>query len=207
LQKGKLTIVRHGESTWNAEERFAGSSDVPLTEKGREQARAAGQALSLIHFDLVFTSRLDRAKETFLIMKPYLNEKTPNKIEEEELNERHFGVLEGLRKSDLAASYGSAQIERWRFDFDEPMPEGHGETFRDLSDRVWRFFETRVAEKIAEGKHVLIVAHGQVLRSLCMRLEGALPLEARSYYVENAAPITFIHHDQDGTFRRICGSE
>lgn len=203
MKIGKLTIIRHGESTWNAEERFAGSSDVPLTVKGREQARAAAIELSSLHFDLVFTSRLDRARETYLVMKPYLKGNLLEHVEHEDLNERNFGVLEGLKKSDLAATYSNEQMERWRFDFDEPMPEGRGETFRELSDRVWRFFEKEVLPEIGEGRHVLIVAHGQVLRSLCMRLDGALPNEARNYYVENATPITFIQSVGKDKFLRI----
>ncbi|MCA1751038.1 MAG: 2,3-bisphosphoglycerate-dependent phosphoglycerate mutase [Flavobacteriales bacterium] len=203
MKGGKLTLIRHGESTWNAEERFAGSSDVPLTEKGREQAKSAGISLASLQFDLVFTSRLDRARETFLIMKPYLSDKTPRHIEHKALNERDFGILEGLKKSDLAASYSDAQMERWRFDFDEPMPEGRGEMFRELSDRVWALFEKEILQEIARGKHVLIVAHGQVLRSLCMRLEGALPHEGKKYYIENATPITFIRSVDGENFRRI----
>ena len=203
MNHGKLTLIRHGESSWNAEERFAGSSDVPLTKKGREQARAAGASLASVQFDRVFTSRLERAVETFAIIKPFLSPVCPVHTEHSALNERHFGVLEGLKKSDLAEAYGKEQMERWRFDFDEPMPEGRGETFRELSDRVWEFFIREVLPEINEARHVLIVAHGQVLRSLWMRLEGAYPHEARNYYVENATPITFIQIDGGEKFRRI----
>lgn len=198
-------MIRHGESTWNAEERFAGSSDVPLTEKGREQARVAGASLASVQFDRVFTSRLERAVETFLIMKSLLSADCAPHSAHSELNERDFGMLEGMKKSDLAKTYSEEQMERWRFDFDEPMPEGRGETFRELSDRVWNFFKRKILPEITGDRHVLIVAHGQVLRSLCMRLEGASPENSRAFYMDNATPVTYMQTSVRGSLERISG--
>lgn len=168
-----LTIVRHGQSQWNLENRFTGSSDVPLTETGRTEAHAAGSKLKHIVFDHAFTSLLTRAQETLDII---LQETGETEIPVEKnaaFNERSYGELQGLNKAEMSERYGAAQIDLWRRGYDV-IPPG-GESLKQTAARVVPYYQQAVEPLLVAGKNVLIVAHGNSLRSLMMYLENISP--------------------------------
>jgi 2,3-bisphosphoglycerate-dependent phosphoglycerate mutase len=161
-----LAIVRHGQSLWNLENRFTGWVDVPLTEKGRQEARRAGERLRGVHFDVAYTSRLSRAEHTLeLIVETAGLEDLPV-IRDEALNERHYGDLQGLNKADTAEKYGDEQVRIWRRSFATPPP--NGEALKDTAARTLPFFDRAIMGDIRQGKDVLVVAHGNSNRSIVM---------------------------------------
>jgi 2,3-bisphosphoglycerate-dependent phosphoglycerate mutase len=165
----KLALVRHGQSLWNLEDRFTGWVDVPLTDKGREEARIAGERLRDLRFDVAYTSALWRAQETLDIILRVLDQ-TPPVIRDQALNERHYGDLQGLNKTELAKKFGPDQVRIWRRSFDVPPP--NGEALRDTAARTLPFFERAILGDSRQGKNVLVVAHGNSNRSIVMKLDG-----------------------------------
>jgi 2,3-bisphosphoglycerate-dependent phosphoglycerate mutase len=175
----RLVLVRHGQSLWNLENRFTGWVDVPLTEKGRDEARTAGERLRGMRFDVAYTSTLQRAQETLALLTETAGMTLPT-IRDEALNERHYGDLQGLNKADTAARYGEEQVHIWRRSFATPPP--NGESLKDTAARTLPFFERAILGDIRQGKDVLVVAHGNSNRSIVMQLdeldeEGVLALE------------------------------
>src|SRR5438094_5669198 len=192
----KVVLLRHGESTWNKENRFTGWTDVDLSEKGREEAREAGRLLrdGDYGFDIAYTSVLKRAVRTLWIT---LDELDAMWIPEEKnwrLNERHYGALQGLNKAETAAMHGDAQTKIWRRSYDIPPPPlapddprhpSHDPRYRDLppsesplieslKDTVARFlpyWHETIAPVVAGGARVLIAAHGNSLRALVKHLD------------------------------------
>ena len=190
MKDGLLVLLRHGESTWNAEGRFAGSTDVALSEKGRVQAHAAGARLKGLELDFVCTSSLLRAIHTWEILSAHRSSTTVV-MALDWLRERDFGLLEGEKKSDLAARYGAEQVEKWRFGWKEALPKGSGETFVQMRRRVLPPFEQDILPRLHKGSNILLVAHGQVLRSIAMHLENARASEAKDYSMDNASPLAY----------------
>jgi 2,3-bisphosphoglycerate-dependent phosphoglycerate mutase len=193
-----LAIVRHGQSLWNLENRFTGWVDVPLTAKGREEAREAGERLSDMTFDVAYTSRLTRAQDTLRIIIEVAGYEDLPVIMDEALNERHYGDLQGLNKADTAARYGEEQVHIWRRSFATPPP--NGEALKDTAARTLPFFERAIMGDIRQGKDVLVVAHGNSNRSIVMQLdqldeEGVLALE-----LATGVPLVY-ELDEDGTVR------
>src|SRR5205807_3541033 len=192
----KVVLLRHGESTWNKENRFTGWTDVDLSEKGREEAREAGRLLRDGHygFDIAYTSVLKRAVRTLWIT---LDELDAMWIPEEKnwrLNERHYGALQGLNKAETAAMHGEAQTKIWRRSYDIPppplTPDDPRHPSRDpryaslkpselpltesLKDTVARFlpyWHDTIAPSIRSGQRILIAAHGNSLRALVKYLD------------------------------------
>lgn len=165
----KLYLIRHGESEWNLQNRFTGWVDVDLTEKGVMEAKKAGKLLLGMEFDYLFTSVLKRAIKTADII---LNELGINEIpteRNEALNERHYGDLQGLNKAETAQKYGDEQVHIWRRSYDTPPP--NGESLKDTKARVLPYWHSKIEPLLKSGKNVLIVAHGNSLRSLIMDLE------------------------------------
>ncbi len=163
-----LTLVRHGQSLWNHENRFTGFVDVPLTEKGRAEARTAAEHLKGRTFDVAYTSALSRAQETLAIILDTLGQRIPV-IRDAALNERHYGDLQGLNKEDAAKRWGDQQVKIWRRSYDTPPP--NGESLEMTARRVLPFFERAISGDIRQGKNVLVVAHGNSNRSLVMKLD------------------------------------
>ncbi|MEX1164989.1 MAG: 2,3-diphosphoglycerate-dependent phosphoglycerate mutase [Nitriliruptor sp.] len=193
-----LAIVRHGQSLWNLENRFTGWVDVPLTEKGREEARTAGERLRDMSFDVAYTSRLSRAQHTLDIIIETAGFEGVPVIRDEALNERHYGDLQGLNKADTAAKYGDEQVHTWRRSFATPPP--NGEALKDTAARTLPFFDRAILGDIRQGKDVLVVAHGNSNRSIVMQLddldeEGVLALE-----LATGIPLVY-ELDADGTVR------
>lgn len=164
-----LVLIRHGESQWNLENRFTGWIDIPLTDKGREEARRAGEKIKGIKFDKAYTSVLQRATETLaIILKIISQEKIP--IERDQaLNERHYGDLQGLNKAETAKKYGDKQVHIWRRSYDVAPP--NGESLKDTAARTLPYFEKKIVPDLKAGKNILIAAHGNSLRSIVMHLD------------------------------------
>ena len=163
-----LALVRHGQSLWNHENRFTGFVDVPLTEQGRDEARLAAKALQDLKFDVAYTSVLTRAQETLAIILELLGQRIPV-IRDAALNERHYGDLQGLNKADAAKKFGEQQVKLWRRSYDVPPP--NGESLAMTAKRVLPFYDRAIAGDLRQGKHVLVVAHGNSNRSLVMKLD------------------------------------
>ncbi len=164
-----LVLVRHGQSIWNAEDRFTGWVDVPLSEKGEGEARKAGRLLKDYDFQVAYTSALTRAQKTLDIMLEEMNSSIPI-IRDPALNERMYGDLQGLNKEAMRQKYGAEQVHIWRRSYDVPPP--NGESLKDTAARTVPFFERCILGDIAQGKNALVVAHGNSNRSIVMILES-----------------------------------
>ncbi|QSQ13760.1 2,3-bisphosphoglycerate-dependent phosphoglycerate mutase [Myxococcus landrumensis] len=163
-----LALVRHGQSLWNHENRFTGLVDVPLTDKGREEARLAARALQGLTFDVAYTSVLIRAQETLDIILKALRQHPPI-IRDASLNERSYGDLQGLNKAAAAQRFGDEQVHLWRRSYDVRPP--NGESLEMTAQRVLPFYDRAILGDIRLGKNVLVVAHGNSNRSLVMKLD------------------------------------
>ncbi|NLV44802.1 MAG: 2,3-diphosphoglycerate-dependent phosphoglycerate mutase [Candidatus Hydrogenedentes bacterium] len=192
----KLVLIRHGQSTWNLENRFTGWTDVDLSEQGRREAQSAGKILKEegYEFDLVYTSVLKRAIRTMWLTLDELDQMWLPVVRDWRLNERHYGALQGLNKSETAAKHGEDQVKIWRRSYDIPPPPLEEDDPRNaaldrryaglskeeipltesLKETVARFvpyWEETIAPQVASGKRVLIVAHGNSLRALVKHLD------------------------------------
>ncbi len=165
-----LTLLRHGQSQWNLENRFTGWVDVPLSPKGEEEARAAGETLRGRHLDVVFTSVLKRAIDTATLALDVADVRGLPIVRDAALNERMYGDLQGLNKAEAAKKWGDEQIKLWRRSYDVRPPGG--ESLADTAARVLPFWEARILPELRAGRDVLVVAHGNSLRALVMHLDG-----------------------------------
>jgi 2,3-bisphosphoglycerate-dependent phosphoglycerate mutase len=193
----KLILVRHGESQWNLENRFTGWVDVPLTEKGQEEARIAGEHLRDLPIDKVYTSVLQRAINTSKIALEAAGKNADLPTERsEKLNERHYGDLQGLNKTETAAQYGEAQVKIWRRSYDVPPPGEKGESLKDTAARTLPYFEEHIRPDILAGKNVLIVAHGNSLRSIVMELDQLTREQVLELNIPTGIPLVYDIDDQ-----------
>lgn len=165
-----LAIVRHGQSVYNLENRFTGLADIDLTDHGREEARLAGKKLQSFHFPYVFVSDLKRAKETWAIINSVLRQPNVKVTYNKALEERDYGELQGLDKADIANKYGAKQLHEWRRSF-KTAPPG-GESLEQCQQRVLKYYSEQILPVLQQNVNVLIVAHGNSLRALMMRLEN-----------------------------------
>ncbi len=171
MQKNRrLALVRHGESLWNKKGLWTGWKDVPLSAKGKKEAKLAGRALSDIKFDLAYTSDLKRAYHTLEIILSEMKLTNLSKIVHVSYRERHYGIFTGKNKWEIEKIYGKEKFRRIRRGWDEPIPEG--ETLKDVYNRVVPHFKENVLPQILQGKNVLIVAHGNTHRALIKYLEN-----------------------------------
>jgi 2,3-bisphosphoglycerate-dependent phosphoglycerate mutase len=193
----KLVLMRHGESQWNLENRFTGWTDVDLTDKGRDEARAAGELLKRegYGFDIAYTSVLKRAIRTLWISLDALDLMWIPVVHSWRLNERHYGALQGLNKAETAARFGEQQVLVWRRAYaiaPDPLPAGDPrsaagdpryrhvrpeelpatECLKDTVARVLPFWNDSIAPAIQRGRRVLVAAHGNSLRALVKYLDG-----------------------------------
>ncbi len=163
-----LILVRHGQSTWNLENRFTGEVDVDLTPLGEQEAAKAGELLKPFRLDQGYTSVLVRAIRTMDIILEAIGHPLP--IERSAaLNERNYGDLQGLNKAETEKKYGKAQVHEWRRSFNTRPPGG--ESLADTVARVLPYYRSRIEIDIRDEKNVLVVAHGNSLRALMMYLE------------------------------------
>jgi 2,3-bisphosphoglycerate-dependent phosphoglycerate mutase len=191
----QLVLIRHGESQWNLENRFTGWVDIPLTPKGEEEARAAGQKLKTFQFDCAFTSVLIRAQNTLRIVLEEIGQTGIPIKEDKALNERMYGELQGLNKAETAKKFGDEQVKIWRRSFDVPPPGG--ESLKDTAARVLPYYESQILPELLANKKVLVVAHGNSLRSLVMRLEDLSREAVLELNIPTGAPL-FYDMDDNG---------
>jgi 2,3-bisphosphoglycerate-dependent phosphoglycerate mutase len=184
----KLVLIRHGQSLWNLENRFTGWVDVPLTEKGREEARAAAEQVRDLRFQVAYTSVLRRAEETLEIVLRCLHQ-SPPVIRDQALNERHYGDLQGLNKAETAARYGDEQVHVWRRSYDVAPP--NGESLAQTAARTLPFFERAILGDLKQGKNVLVVAHGNSNRSIVMQLDRLGPNEVVRLELATGVPLVY----------------
>lgn len=187
-----LVLIRHGQSLWNLENRFTGWVDVPLTEVGRREARAAARKIEGIPFDVAYTSALSRAQETLREIMGVLDLGIPV-IRDQALNERHYGDLQGLNKEQTALKFGAEQVKLWRRSFDVPPPGG--EALKNTAERTLPFFDRCILGDIRQGKNVLVVAHGNSNRAIVMQLESMTPDEFLSLELGTGVPRVYDFDD------------
>lgn len=165
-----LTLIRHGQSTYNLENRFTGDTDIPLTALGKEEALQAGKKIKEVIYDVAYTSILKRADETLQIILKEINQEQIPVIRNTALDERRYGDLQGLNKAETATKYGDAQVLIWRRSYDVRPPGG--ESLEDTYNRVIPYYYQEIKPSLLAGKNVLVVAHGNSLRALMMYLEN-----------------------------------
>jgi len=212
----KIVLLRHGESTWNKENRFTGWTDVDLTEKGEEEARTAGILMKAekLEFDMAFTSVLTRAVRTLWIALQTMDMVWIPIINSWRLNERHYGALQGLNKAETAEKYGDEQVLIWRRSYDTQPPKltidderypGFDRRYANLTaeelplteclkDTVARFlpyWHTEIVPVIKSGKRVLIVAHGNSLRALVKYLDNVSDEEIVGLNIPTGVPLVY----------------
>uniref|UniRef100_A0A0D6R506 phosphoglycerate mutase (2,3-diphosphoglycerate-dependent) n=1 Tax=Araucaria cunninghamii TaxID=56994 RepID=A0A0D6R506_ARACU len=220
-----LILIRHGESLWNEKNLFTGCVDVPLTQKGVEEAVDAGKRISNIPVDLIFTSSLVRAQMTaMLAMTQHRRKKVPiiihneneqakawSKIFSEEtlkqsipvitawqLNERMYGELQGLNKQETAERFGKEKVHQWRRSYDIPPP--NGESLEMCAERAVAYFKGQIEPQLQGGKNVMIAAHGNSLRSIIMYLDKLTSQEVISLELSTGIPMLYIF--KEGKFIR-----
>jgi len=209
----KLVLLRHGESDWNRENRFTGWTDVDLSAKGVEEARAAGRSLAAagLRFDLAFTSLLKRAIRTLWITLEELDQMWLPVEKSWRLNERHYGALQGLDKAEMATKFGEKQVLVWRRSYDTPPPplekndsryEGTdpryagvavplSECLKDTVARVLPYWNDSIAPAIGAGKRVLIAAHGNSLRALVKHLDSISDADIMPLNIPTGVPLVY----------------
>ena len=212
----RLVLLRHGQSTWNQENRFTGWTDVDLSELGRQEALASGQLLRAAGdtFDIAYTSVLKRAIRTCWIVLDELDQMWIPVERSWRLNERHYGGLQGLNKAETAAKHGDAQTHLWRRSYDIPPPPlalddprhpSHDpryatlapadcpatESLKDTVARFLPFWNNTIAPAILEGRRVLIVAHGNSLRALVKHLDGISDAAIADLNIPTGIPLVY----------------
>jgi 2,3-bisphosphoglycerate-dependent phosphoglycerate mutase len=189
-----LILVRHGQSSWNLENRFTGDEDPPLTAQGREEARAAGRKIADIPLSHGFTSVLQRAIDTMtLILETACHPELPV-TRDAALNERNYGRLQGLNKVQVAAQYGEEQVAVWRRSFSVRPPGG--ESLADTAARVIPYYQRAIEPLLRLGQTILVVAHGNSLRSLMMYLEQLSAEEIEHIDLPTGIPRLYRMDDQ-----------
>ena len=185
----QLILLRHGESVWNLENRFTGWVDVDLSPKGVEQARAAGLKIKGLPVQRLFTSVLKRSIRTADLaleaggFQPLPTERS------EALNERHYGDLQGLNKDEARKRWGEEQVHLWRRSYDVKPPGG--ESLADTLVRVTPYWDEKIAPGLRAGQNTLIVAHGNSLRALILKLEKIAPEEILKVELDTGVPILY----------------
>jgi 2,3-bisphosphoglycerate-dependent phosphoglycerate mutase len=188
---GQLVLLRHGESQWNLENRFTGWVDVPLSPKGEEEARQAGEKLKAagVRFDMAFTSVLQRAIRTMEIALEVLGQSSVPVTKDQALNERHYGDLQGLDKAETAKKFGDEQVHIWRRSYDIAPPGG--ESLKDTAARTLPYFEANILPAVKAGKSILVAAHGNSLRSLVMSLDQLTKEQVLELNLGTGVPIVY----------------
>ena len=212
----KLVLIRHGESTWNLENRFTGWTDVDLTPTGVEQAQQAGRLLKAegYDFDVAYTSVLTRAIRTLHLALDEMDRLWLPTVKHWRLNERHYGALQGLNKADMAKQYGDEQVLVWRRSYDTPPPALEAtdprsergdrryagvaaenvpltECLKDTVARVLPFWNESMAPAIRSGKRVVVAAHGNSIRALVKYLDNISDNDIVGLNIPNGIPLVY----------------
>ena len=196
--KNVLVLVRHGESEWNRANRFTGWKDVGLTDEGMAEAHRAGAMLKQVgtHFDCAFTSTLKRAHNTLDIILEELGQRKLPTVKAAALNERDYGELVGINKEEARKRFGAEQVHIWQRSYDTAPPGG--ESLKDTALRVLPFYEKWILPELNKGKSVIVVAHGNSLRSLIMALDRLSPDEVMQVELGTGLPLIY-RLNADGT--------
>jgi len=212
----QLVLIRHGESTWNLENRFTGWTDVDLTPTGIEQAKQAGRTLKAegFVFDLAYTSMLKRATRTLWHCLDEMDCTWLPVVHSWRLNERHYGALQGLNKADMARQYGEQQVLMWRRSFDTPPPALEAldprsersdpryaklspsqipltECLKDTVERVLPFWQESIAPALRAGRRPVIAAHGNSIRALVKYLDDVSDTDIVGLNIPNGVPLVY----------------
>ena len=212
----KIVLIRHGESSWNLENRFTGWTDVDLTDTGIAQAKKAGQLLKAegYEFDVAYTSMLKRATRTLWHTLDEMDRTWLPVVHSWRLNERHYGALQGLNKADMAKQYGEAQVLIWRRSYDTPPPALEAtdprsergdiryaklkpsdipltECLKDTVERVMPFWNEAIAPAIKAGKRIVVAAHGNSIRALIKYLDGISETDIVGLNIPNGIPLVY----------------
>jgi 2,3-bisphosphoglycerate-dependent phosphoglycerate mutase len=183
----KLIIFRHGKSLWNIENKFTGWVDSELSEPGKEEARALGHKLKQFRLDYAYSSALKRAQETLkIVLEIACTESLLFPVYSEALNERMYGDLQGLNKTEIALKYGEVQLKAWRRSYDIAPP--NGESLKETAERVIPYFEIEIMPKLKGNATVVISAHGNSLRALVMYLEKMTPDQISEFEIQTGVP-------------------
>ncbi len=216
MSTGKLLLLRHGQSIWNLENLFTGWVDVDLSEQGRQEAQEAGRLLKAegIAFDIAFTSVLKRAIRTLWMTLDELDMMWLPVERTWRLNERHYGSLQGLNKTQTVAKHGADQVKVWRRSYDIPPPPlpqtdpGHprfdrryagvpagelpsAESLKDTLARVLPFWNARIAPELLAGRNVLVAAHGNSLRAIVKMLDGMSDTDIVELNIPTGVPLLY----------------
>jgi 2,3-bisphosphoglycerate-dependent phosphoglycerate mutase len=222
----KLVLIRHGQSTWNLENRFTGWTDVDLTEQGRAEATSGGKLLRAegYTFDIAYTSVLKRAIRTLNIVLAEMDLEWLPVIKAWQLNERHYGALQGLNKAEMAEKYGEAQVKIWRRSYDTPPPplepddERHPrfdrryaaltaeelprtESLKETVARLVPYWQKTVAPTVKTGLRVVIAAHGNSIRALVKYLDNVSEADITELNIPTGIPLVYELDDDLGPIR------
>jgi 2,3-bisphosphoglycerate-dependent phosphoglycerate mutase len=219
----KLILLRHGASIWNKKNIFCGWVDVPLSREGISESQMAGKSLSHLPIDVIFTSGLERAMQTaMIVMAEHEGERVPILIHDrsdphgewfspktelaesswvpvyqsERLNERMYGALQGMNKDVARQQFGVEQVHRWRRGYREAPPQG--ESLADTTARTWPYFQEKIVPWLKKGKNTLICAHGNSLRSIVKHLDHLSDEEITALEIPTGIPLYYDY--QDGQF-------
>ena len=212
----KLVLIRHGQSTWNLENRFTGWTDVDLTDLGRQEAHTGAQAIrdAGLTFDVAYTSVLKRAIKTLWIVLETLELEWLTVHRAWQLNERHYGALQGLNKAEMAEKYGEAQVKVWRRSYDTPPPalelddsrhprfdrryvsltpdqQPRTESLKDTLARVMPYWHSTLAPAIASGQRLLVAAHGNSIRALVKYLDNVSEADITELNIPTGIPLVY----------------
>lgn len=220
MSTGKLILVRHGQSEWNASNQFTGWYDVPLTDKGRAEAVRAGEMMVEAGLEptILYTSLLRRAINTAHIALDVADRLWIPVVRDWRLNERHYGALQGLNKAETKEKYGEEQFMTWRRSYDTPPPEladdspysqandpryanvenaPKTECLQDVEKRLIPYFEAEIMTRLKNGETVMLAAHGNTLRAMLMYLDGITPEDIAEVNVPTGIPLIY-EFDADG---------
>ena len=207
-----VVLIRHGQSIWNQENRFTGWEDVGLSEEGKKEASKAGSLLleKKFSFDIAYSSVLQRTIQTLWILLENLKQMYIPVTKAWQLNERHYGMLQGLNKKEIVREYGEEQVHMWRRSFRTAPPRlktkqetnipykklgiktiPKTESLEDTMDRVVPYWEKTILPNLLEGKKILISAHGNSLRSLCKHLENIPDEKISELNIPTATPLVY----------------
>lgn len=209
----KIVLLRHGESVWNRKNLFTGWTDVDLTQRGVLEAKDAGKKLlqAGFNFDIAYASYLKRAKRTMRLALREINQKNLVKLFDWRLNERHYGDLQGLNKSEMAEKFGEKQVHIWRRSYGVRPPEiskknkynqandkmyaqipvPSSESLKDVVIRVKNFWQEKIVPQLKENKKILIVASGNSLRALIKYLDGVSAQEITKLNIPTGIPLIY----------------
>jgi len=187
IEMYEIILIRHGQSEWNKQGLFTGWTDVALSEQGRQEAIAAGEALKNYPLTLAYTSLLKRAIGTLWLALKHADQMNIPVIKDWHLNERHYGSLQGKNKEEMRKVHGKEQVHIWRRSFDTKPPQSDklaapavykglenypcGESLSDTCERVIPYWENEISQKVKSGEKIIIAAHGNSLRALIMHIE------------------------------------